>query len=92
MKTLIIVTGQISGNHKLASLIYTANSELKKARFNGYNILFKTKGEAVRALSHAYQRLKEDEPIFFKEGGIIYLRGSSLTYDASNARIERHDI
>jgi hypothetical protein len=87
MKTSIIISGQISGNLTLHNAISTFESETKKLNFNNYEIIFPTKGKAIKALSKAFQTLKNDEVDYYKQGGISYQRGSSLSYDASNARI-----
>ncbi|MBK5213381.1 MAG: hypothetical protein JJE55_06950 [Flavobacteriaceae bacterium] len=87
MTTSIIISGQISGNHTLHNAICTYESETKKLNFNNYEIIFPTKGKAVKALSEAFQTLKNDEVDYYKQGGISYVRGSFLSYDASNAKI-----
>jgi len=89
MKTSISISGQIGGNHTLARACGTIDSEQKRTMFNGFEIKFKTKKEAVKALSQAYQFLKSEEPEYFKQGGISYKRGYGLWYDASKAIIER---
>jgi len=86
MRTIIIITGGISGNYILRNKIRTINSKEEKARFNGFKIIFNTKKEAVKTLSDAYQSLRAEEPDYAKYG-ILYTRGCSLSYDQSEAVI-----
>lgn len=92
MKTSIIIKGQIGGNFTLSRLCQTHNSELKKLPFNNFEIKFKTKKEAVKALSEAYQHLKQENADKYNSGDWSYQRGEFLQYDASEARIFNPDV
>jgi len=81
MKTSITISGQISGNRNLLNKIQTIDSEVKNLSFNGFEIIFNTKKEAVKALSEARQSIKDEEPEYYNEG-VSYSRGWMLTYDA----------
>ena len=84
MITEIIITGQIFSVLTLKNKITnTGWPEIKKSP-NGYILTYSTKGEAIKALSVAYQALKADEPDY---EGIFYRRGSGLDYDAAQAYI-----
>jgi hypothetical protein len=88
MKTGIKVTGQISSVSTLAGAISGNEIEIKPLQFRNDQILvFKTKGEAVKALSKGFQSLKNDEPEYYKDGGINYSRGFGMSYDAASATI-----
>lgn len=87
MKTSISISGQISGNMRLANAIKTCDSEIESTMFNGYRITFNTKKEGKKALWDAYKYLRSQEPEFAK-GGISYSKYGTLNYDASVARIE----
>ena len=86
MKTTISITGQVSGNHTLKSALSTVDS-VETSHFQDYRIEYPTKKQAVKALSDAFQQLKAEELDYYKEGGISYMRGYSLSYDASRAVI-----
>lgn len=94
MRTKIYITGQISGNHKLYNKL-GSNGLLSKSKglFNSIIIEYESKKDAQKALSVAYQGLIMDEPQEKnKIGGINYLRGHSLSYDASVATILKQFI
>lgn len=80
MKIKIIIKGDYMSVSKLRAHIQTPSTTVKKLQFNNVLILFPTKGQAVKALSEAYQNLKGDETV-------SYLRGSSISYDAARADI-----
>jgi len=89
MKTSIVITGSgISSKHILLSYCSTIDSELKKLMFNNYELLFNSKKEATRALSEAYRCLKSYREDWEASCG-AYCYGSSLDYDAGNARITK---
>ena len=91
MKTSIIITGSgIMSKGVLRNACQTIDSETKKLPFLDYEILFKTKKEAVEALSEAYCYLSEDKEDWKASCG-GYRRGSSLCYDAGDARIVKTD-
>lgn len=80
MKTSIVITGQIGSVSTLRNQIETIDSETKNLQFNNVQVIFNTKKEAVKALSNAFQSLREDE-------SVSYLRGASISYDAARAYI-----
>lgn len=89
MKTQIIISGQINGNHKLRSAIITAECKEKSGMFNSFILTFPTKKSAIKALSNAYQSMCAEMPDEKnKISGINYMRGHSLSYDASKAVIQ----
>ena len=85
MQTTITITGQISGNLRLLSAIQTFDSEVKKTIFYGYQITFRTKKQAKKALWDAYKWMRNEEPVF--KHGITYGKSGYLSYDASKAKI-----
>lgn len=88
MKTEIIISGQISGNHKLRSAIVTAECQERKGMFYSIILTFPTKKAAKKALSTGYQYMIREMPEEKKGlGGINYSRGYSLAWDASIAKI-----
>lgn len=89
MKTSIIITGQISGNFKLKNACSDLEYEFCKLPFNGFELRFKTKKLASKALLTAYEWLKNEEPEFYKEDGITYKANYCLWYDASKAKIAK---
>jgi hypothetical protein len=80
MTTSIIITGQIMSVSTLRNAIIGKELKINKLQGNSIDLIFKTKKEAVKALSNAYQYLKQDETV-------SYSRGGSLSYDAGNAYI-----
>ena len=85
MKTTIEITGSgITSKNALLRKIPCYDSQVKKLPFNNYSISFKTKKEAVKALSEAYQDMKSD---WDYKDFIDYARGRFLSYDAGTARI-----
>lgn len=89
MKTSIVISGQINGNHRLRNAILTHEAEERKTMFNGYEITFPTKKAAKSALWSAFKYMKADEPgITNRLGGLRYNKFGSLYYDASKAEIE----
>ena len=89
MKTSIIITGSgLMSKFALRNACQTLDSELKNHLFNNFELIFKTKKEAVEGLSNAYQKLSSDKEDWEASCG-GYRRGSSLSYDAGNASIER---
>lgn len=88
MKTEIIISGQINGNHKLRNAIMTAECEERKGMFYSTILTFPTKQSATNALSEGYQYMCREMPEEKgKMSGIRYTRGCSLSYDASRAVI-----
>jgi hypothetical protein len=89
MKISILITGSgIMSKGTLKRVCQTHNCEVHNLNFGNTEIRFKTKREAVKALSEAYQYLKSDKEDWDASCG-SYLRGYSLSYDAGNARIVR---
>ena len=86
MKTKIRITGQVAGNFRLKTRL-SLTAEGCESWFNDFLLTFRTKKDAIKALSAAFRDLKELEPDFYRDGGIKYFRGSRLFYDASTARI-----
>jgi len=86
METVIEITGQVNGNFKLRSACCTTECTDIKKHFQNFTLVFKTKKDAVKALSEAYQYLKSDKEDWEASIG-SYLRGYSLNYDASRAKI-----
>jgi len=91
MKTVIKISGQISGNFTLKHAVQTSECADQKTSFNGFYLFFQTKKQAKDALKNASKELKNDEPDFYKEGGIGFYN-DSLSYDASIAEILDHEI
>lgn len=89
MTTQIHITGQIGGNHTLGNAMGSDGLlERKKGMFYSIIMTYRSKKDAKKSLSVAYQRLIQDEPDQKgRIGGINYVRGSSLGYDASRAVI-----
>jgi hypothetical protein len=90
MKAKIVIYGQIMGNRMLLSACqpteHPCEFEVKKRDFNGYEIIFATKKDAINALSEAYQHLKSDREDWEASIG-SYQRADSISYDASRAVI-----
>ena len=86
MTTSITITGQISGNFKLLNAISTYDSIKKDIGFNNYQLIFKTKAEAKKALWEGWKYLKRNEPEFVRKDDYSAKNGS-LNYDASRAKI-----
>lgn len=84
MKTIIQITGQLSGNMILKNAIREYDDQVTKLTFYGYNVTFRTKKEAKKALWEAYRHLKREEPDY---RGIRYSKYGALSYDASQAII-----
>jgi len=86
MEASIIITG--SGVNSKSTLLRACDGHsivTKKLQY-GYEIIFSSKGDAVKALSGAYQYLKSDLEDW-KNAAASYKYGSSLSYDSANARI-----
>jgi hypothetical protein len=86
MKVIIYITGGISGNRILLNAI--PSNGYKDMSYNGFEIPFNTKKEATKALSEARIKLMEDKEDW-NNSNASYMRGVSLHYDASKARILR---
>lgn len=88
MKTDIVIRGQIFGNAKLRNAIVTADCQVRQGMFYSSIITFKTRKQAVKALSNAYQyfcrEMPEEKNRF---SGFRYQRSFSLSWDASRAEI-----
>lgn len=90
MKTLIIISGQVAGNHRLHQHLHR-DAERVERSYQDFRVTFRTKAQAKHALWQAYKNLRELEPDFHREGGITYLPGRKLIYDASTAYIAPRD-
>lgn len=90
MKTSIVISGQISGNHTLLNAIVTHECERKDLMFNNYRLTFATKKAARKALWDGFNYLKRtlDEPNVGSIAGLNYSKFGQLTWDASRAVIE----
>ena len=89
MKTAIEITGQINSVLTLFNSL-KGSCQVRNLRFNGKFLIYETKKEAIKSLSGAFQSLKFNDPEYYKEGGISYCRGGSLSYGAATARINNH--
>lgn len=87
MKTQIEITGSgLMSKMRLLRVCQTLDCEVKKLPFNNYMLTFRTKKEAVKALSEAYQYLRHDKEDWAASCG-SYQRGFVLHYDAGRAKI-----
>ena len=89
MKTSIVISGQIHGNFTLRNALVRNSMEEKRTMFNGFELVFETKKEAVQAIRQAYNDLVADEPHMKNSiAGISADRARTfLRYDASTASI-----
>jgi hypothetical protein len=87
MQTTIIISGQPNGNSTLRSAIISANCEEKKLQFGSWELTFRTKGEAVKAIRSAYTYLLREYPEL--KGSMLNASQdrNSITFDASRAYI-----
>lgn len=90
MKTNIIITGQISGNHTLVNAISTYESEKHNIGFNNYRLSFPTKAAAKKALWEAFKYLRADKQDAYALM-LSYSKHGSMRYDASRAEIRSND-
>jgi hypothetical protein len=81
MQTKIIITGQLNSIFMLRSVIKDYNCEETRGMFNAVTLTFKTKREAVKALSEGRKYLKSNDKDY------SYSYGYSLSYDAATAII-----
>jgi len=88
MKTSITITGQSNSKRMLINAIQTIDCELKNHNV-GVSLYFKTKKEATKTLSNAYQSFRLDMEDF-NASCVSYRRGSSLSYDAGRAYLNEH--
>ena len=87
MKTSIIITGSgISSKRTLRSACMTNDCDVIDLPYGSHELVFRSKKDAVNALSAGYQYLREDKEDWDASAG-AYQRGSSLSYDAGRARI-----
>ena len=82
MTTKIIITGGISSIYKLRSVLIDYNVEEARGMFNSFILTFKTKKEAVKALSQGRKYLKSDDQDY------RYSPGLMLSYDSATAIIK----
>jgi hypothetical protein len=86
MTTFIYITGSgITSKSVLLNSFNVYSDQIANLPFNNFKLKFRTKGEAVRALSKAYQNLISD---FDTKNSTEYSRSRFLNYDAGTARIE----
>ena len=87
--TVITIKGSAFGNIHIANLLH--NGGLISRKEHGSNLiimLYESKKSARIALKSAYESMVMEEPdLLGKNGGINYVRGKSLNYDASRALI-----
>jgi hypothetical protein len=90
MTTSIIISGQIGSSWKLRSAL-PGFFEEKRTMFNGFELIYKTKKEAVAAIREAYNSLCADEPEFKNRLGGVRANASrtELYYDASKAIVNQ---
>lgn len=88
MTTTIFITGQIGGNHTLASAIGTYESSTKTGMFYSKIITFPTKKAAKKALWEAFKYLRQDKEDA-QASRLAYSKFGSLRYDASVAQINQ---
>lgn len=81
MQTQITITGQLNSIFMLRSVIKDYNCEETRGMFNAVTLTFKTKKEAVKALSEGRKYLKSIDKDY------SYCKGYSLRYDAAIAII-----
>ena len=82
MTTQIIITGQIRSMFTLRSVLADYNCEINRGMFGSFILTFKTKREAVKALSIGRKHLKADDKQY------SYAAGQMLRYDAATAIIK----
>jgi hypothetical protein len=92
MQTIILISGQPSGNFTLKNAVTSGNviCSVENSRFNGFMIYFKSKSDAKKALSNAKAYLIEqgNKAANGKScGDFSYLPGEFISYDSSNAII-----
>ena len=87
MTTSIIISGQISGNHTLASAIATYESEVRDGMFYSKIVTFPTKKAAKKALWEAFKHLRQDKEDA-QASRLRYSKSGELYYDASVAKIQ----
>jgi len=85
MKTTIIIKGQPNSIRTLRNAIMTNDCDEIKV-MNHIELDFRSKKDAIKALSIAYQYLKSDKEDWDNSCG-SYEYASGLGYDAGNARI-----
>jgi TfoX/Sxy family transcriptional regulator of competence genes len=82
MTTQIIITGQINSIYTLRSILMDYNAKEARGMFNSYILIFKTKKEAIKALSNGRIYLKAEGYNY------SYAAGQMLRYDAATAIIK----
>ena len=82
MKTIIRITGQIGGNHKLLSALNSYRCTHKNGMFYSHLLEFETKKEAIKAIRECFWYMKNNdlEVRANKDRTAIY-------YDASKAEV-----
>ena len=84
MQTKIIIKGQLNSIFMLRSVIKDYNCEETRGMFNAVTLTFKTKKEAIKALSEGRKYLKSNDKDY------SYCKGYSLRYDAATAIISNN--
>lgn len=86
MKTQIIISGGIAGNHEILSKLHSYSK--RDNHFSDYFLYYETDELAAEDLFNAYNTLCEQEPDMVDNlAGGIYMHDNMLTYDASTAKI-----
>lgn len=86
METSIIITGQIGSKFRLRSACTTSDMIEEKKLHHGFELVFKSKRDAIKALSEGYQYLRSDKEDW-DNSAASYKRGFVLHYDAGTAKI-----
>lgn len=85
MKTKIIINGDgVSSKLELLKRLRPYESQVKEIPVNNFVIHYKNRGDAVKALSEAFQAMHSDEET---KRDIRYVRGSYLSYGQGKAEI-----
>ena len=92
MQTIILISGQASGNFTLKNAVTSENipCSIENSRFNGFMIYFNSKSDAKKALSNAKAYLIEQgnkAATAKSSGDFSYLPGEFINYDSSSAII-----
>ena len=88
MKTQIVISGGVAGNHEILSKLHSYRIKTP-GQFPGTITLdYHTKKEAQKDLQAAFKSLCEDEPDMVDRLGGVAMNGDTLEYDASTATIE----
>ena len=92
MQTIILISGQASGNFTLKNAVTSGNItwSVENSRFNGFMIYFNSKSDAKKALLNAKAYLIEQgnkAATAKSSGDFSCLPGQFINYDSSSAII-----